>query len=101
MYGLFRVLQFGLKTCFDRSPDCFTVVFWDDDAYLVADTSLKVRDTREKNAVFAATRFDVVGAIVLHECANDLAACNWTNLLVDKPTVICDSELEDVAFDQL
>ena len=83
------VKAFGVRT-----------VFWNDDGDLVTDVDAEVGHTGEQDAVFATAGFDVIGAVMLRECADDLFSGDWADLLVDKSTVIGDSEFQDIAFDK-
>ena len=82
----------ALQRSFDRSPGCVGIVLWDDDGDLVAEADAEIGDTGEQDAVFASACFDIVDAVVLRQCADDLAALNWADLLVDKAAVVGDGE---------
>lgn len=90
-----------LECRFDSCPGRVWVVFGYDDRHLVTDIDTEIRDTREQDTVFAALDLDVVGAVVLHERADDLLARGRVDLLVDEATVVGDGQLQDVTFDEL
>ena len=81
----------SLECGFDSSPGSFAVVFWDNDANLVTHTCLKVGHAGQEDTIFAATSFYVVSAIMLYKRSDDLLACNWTDLFVDKAAVVGDT----------
>ena len=85
----FAKLQCG----FEGSPVGAAVVFGDVDTDLVARFGLKVSDAGEQNAVFFAGYIYKIMTIFEFERANYLLARNWTDLLVQKGTIVGDGKL--------
>lgn len=80
----------ALKSSFDSSPSSIWVVLRDDDSNLATNADMEVGDAGEQDTVFFAVCFNIVGAVVLDKCTNDLFAFDWANLLIDKSTVVGD-----------
>lgn len=98
-YGVFEQAAL-LKRCFDCCPGGFWVVFRDNNGYLVADVEAEVRHACKQDAVFVTVRFDIVYAVMLNKGADDLLAGDWADLLVDKAAVVCNRQLQNVAFNK-
>ena len=94
-------MQNSLQRCFNGCPRSVRIVLWYNDGDLVANVDAEERDAGEQNAILAAVSLDVVDAVVLDKCTDDLLACHWADLLVDEAAVVSDGSFQNVALNQL